>query len=578
MFCLPATEVTEFLRRIKTGELNPDKLSAMTSEERRAYFEEFMSKPSAEQTNAQFESKLLLKNQQQGIINWAKKVSGISPKAQRDIIARVNKMDQVLNPKTQDMFLKDLAAHKLGATVTMEEAGKISDLANKSADMKAQRDANPNNENILNYGKSKQAFGEYLDSVKPNPNRSLKNTLIDIANIPKSALTSVLHFSAMGVQGWGMVSEGRFWEAAKDQFKYFAKEDNYKNAEAMISGHPDYEIAKSAGLGITSIDKKLNDREEAIQSSLIQKGSKYLSEKTGAPDLIRASSRAFTGFLNYTRFYRFEDLLNAARLNGEDVSKGSQVTKDLAAVVNNFTGRGDLPAGLDRATAALNTAFFSPRKMMATFEMFNPKNYLDPNISPTARMAALRQLTGSLLVTSSVLGLARLAGAGVDANPVSTNFGKVKLGNTTLDMTGGNAAYARLIARLITGKEKSSTGKTTTLGAPIYSTSKTGKSVKTPYTAPTRADEALTYVRSHFSPIAGAIADWMAGGTNVIGQPVTLKSEAYNTLTPLVLQDFINMYKNDPKNTAAIIPSLSAIFGVSMQSTAPTPPKVTKKK
>jgi hypothetical protein len=576
MFCLPQKETEEFLNRIKSGELNPEKLSAMTSEERQEYFKEFMSEESAKQTNAQFESKLLLKNQQQGIINWAKKVSGISPEAQRDIVSRVGKMDEVLNPKTQDMFLKDLAAHKLNATVSMEEAAKISDLAKQSAEAKTSRDSNPSNENILQYGKSKGAFGDYLDSLKPNPNRTVGSTITDILNIPKSALTSVLHFSAMGVQGWGMVSTGRFWEAAGDQFKYFANEDNYKNAQAMISGHPDYDLAKSAGLGITSIDGKLNDREEAIQSSLLQKGSKWLSGKTGLPDLIRASSRAFTGFLNYTRFYRFEDLLNAARLNGEDVSKGSQATKDLANVVNNFTGRGTLPFGLDRATAALNTTFFSPRKVMATFDMFNPKTYLDPTTSPTARMAALRQLTGSLIVTASVLGLSRLAGAGVNANPVSTSFGKVKIGNTTFDMTGGNAAYARLVSQLISGKYVSSTGKATPLGAPLYTTTKTGKQEKTPFSAPSRADQALSYLRDHLSPIAGAIADWMAG-SNAVGQPVTLKSETYDELTPLVLQDYINMFKNDPKDTAAILPSLSAIFGVSMESEAPAAPKTKKK-
>ena len=55
------------------------------------------------------------------------------------------------------------------------------------------------------------------------------------------------------------------------------------------------------------------------------------------PDLIRASSRAFTGFLNYTRFYRFNDLLNAARLNGEDVSKGSQVAMVASAYPKYFS-------------------------------------------------------------------------------------------------------------------------------------------------------------------------------------------------------------------------------------------------
>ena len=360
-----------------------------------------------------------------------------------------------------------------------------------------------------------------------------------------------------------MMSTDRFWQGAGEQFKYFAKEENYKNAQAMITGHPDFDIAKSAGLGITSIDAKLNDREEAIQSSLLQRGSKYISGKTGLPDLIRSSSRAFTGFLNYVRFYRFEDLLNAARLNGEDVSKGSQVTKDIAAAVNNFTGRGKLPAGLDNATAALNSLFFSPRKMMATFEMFNPKEYLDPTISPTARQAALRQLTGSLVITGTVLGLARMSGASVDLNPTSTNFGKVKIGNTTLDMTGGNSAYARLVARIITGKSVSSTGKQETLGATIKGT---------PYKAPTRADEAISYLRNHLSPIAGTIADWMYG-SNAVGQPITAKSELYGDLTPIVLQDYIDLFKNNPHPMMALLPSLSAIFGVAMQTEAPIPAK-----
>ncbi|HKF48326.1 MAG TPA: hypothetical protein VKB38_13270 [Terracidiphilus sp.] len=575
MFCLPPSEVKEFLDRIKSGDLNPDKLAEMSSIERRAYFEEFMSKPSAEQTNAQFESKLLLKNQQQGIINWAKKVSGLSPEAQRDIIARVNKMDEVLNPKTADMFLKDLAAHKLGTTVTMEEAARLSDLAKQSAEAKTARDANPNNENILKYGQSKQAFGDYLDSVKPSPNRGIKNTLIDIANIPKSALTSILHFSAMGVQGWGMASTPEFWKAAAEQFKYFASENNYKNAEAMISGHPDYDIAKSAGLSLTKIDGKLNDREEAIQSSLLQKGSAWLSEKTKTPDIVRASSRAFTGFMNYLRFSRFEDLLNAARLKGEDVSKGSDATKDIAQIVNSFTGRGSKIFGMDvtRNQSMLNTLFFSPRKMAGSFDMFNPMTYLDPEMSPTARAAAIRQLTGSLLVTGALLGVGKLIGGQIETNPIGTNFGKIKIGNTTIDLTGGNASYVRLLSQIIANKEKSSTGKVTQLGSPIYTTSKTtGKQQKTPFTAPTRLDQFIEYGRDHLAPVVSTLVDW-AAGSNVVGQPFSWKQEAYQSLTPLVSQAFYDMYKNDRATFDKVWPLIPSVFGYSTSSAAPAAPK-----
>jgi hypothetical protein len=78
-----------------------------------------------------------------------------------------------------------------------------------------------NDESILKYGKSKQAFGDYLDSLKPNPTRGIKNTIVDILNIPNSALTSVLHFSAMGVRGWGMVSTGRFLASRRRAIQIF---------------------------------------------------------------------------------------------------------------------------------------------------------------------------------------------------------------------------------------------------------------------------------------------------------------------------------------------------------------------
>ena len=393
MICLPKNLTDSFKTALKDGTLSPDKLSSMTSEERRAALENVVGKDNAKDVNALFESKLLLKDQQTGMIAWARETAGMKPEVQRDIISRINKLDTVLNPSEQKDFLADLAAKKVGATVSIEEANKISQLGKMAAEAKTARDTNTTPQTIRAYGRAKGAFGDYLDSLKPEGDQKITSKISNILNIPKSLLTSVLHFSAAGVQGWGMMSTGDFWKAAVDQFKYFASEENYKNAQADISGHPDFDIAKRAGLGITSIDGKLNDREEAIQSNLVQKASRYISDKTGAPDFIRASSRAFTGFLNDVRFNRFEDLLNAARLKGTDVSKGSDVAEDIANVVNSFTGRGKSFFGMDltKNQTNLNALFFSPRKMAGAVDMFNPMTYLDPKIDSTAKIAAVRQ-------------------------------------------------------------------------------------------------------------------------------------------------------------------------------------------
>ena len=80
MLCLPKFLVDKFLEKLKSGEIDPAKLTDMTSAERNSYFSSFMGETNATKVNALFESKILLKNQQQGIINWAKQVTGIKPK------------------------------------------------------------------------------------------------------------------------------------------------------------------------------------------------------------------------------------------------------------------------------------------------------------------------------------------------------------------------------------------------------------------------------------------------------------------------------------------------------------------
>src|SRR3990167_10496532 len=98
-FCLPKELVDEFKKNFTSGKFKPEKLVEMTSEQRHAAFQEIVGETSAKQINALFESKLLLKNQQAGIISWAQKVVGQRPEALRDIVSKVNRMDKLLNPK-----------------------------------------------------------------------------------------------------------------------------------------------------------------------------------------------------------------------------------------------------------------------------------------------------------------------------------------------------------------------------------------------------------------------------------------------------------------------------------------------
>lgn len=553
-FCLPVEKAKKFIEALKNGEVDPGKLASMTSEERHEFFAKLVGEKDALDVNSLFESKLLLKNQRAGLVRWAKQVSGITEATRRDMLNSIAKMDNILQPGEEESFLKDLASKKLGASVTADEAQKITDLSKKAQDLRdAMQKTTAFSKERTAYGNAYQDLMDYVNSLKPTDN-SWGQWASQILNLPRTALTSVLHFSAPFVQGWGMMGAPHYIEAWGEQFKYFASEQAYKDLQASILGHPDYKFARDGKLGITDIGDKLSTREEAIQSSLLQK-------IPGIGHLAEASGRGFTGFLNYIRFHRFVDLLNAARLNGEDVRLGSPVIKQIASTVNDFTGRGDIPEmiGGNRSSQFLNSVFFSPRKISASIRMLNPVRYVDPRVSATARLGALRQISGAVVATGAILELAHLAGAKVNLNPTSTNFLKAQFGNTTFDVTGGNAIYARLLARLVTNQEVTSSGAKVTLGAK--------------YGSQTRADLLVSFLRDKFAPVASAMADFLYGKDpvgntfNLYGEkgPVD-QSELFNKLTPIALQDFITLANSGTTNPEVWVPALSAIFGVDVQT------------
>ena len=167
-FCLPKHLVDSFLEKLKSGEISPDKLTKMSSKERNSFFSSFLGVENANKVNALFESKILLKNQQLGMINWAKKVTGIKQDTKRDLISKVNRMSEILQPKDVDSFLSDLANQRLGMGVTIEEAGKIADLAKTVSDKKTliKEDSPIGSKERMDYGLSLTTFKDYVGSLR----------------------------------------------------------------------------------------------------------------------------------------------------------------------------------------------------------------------------------------------------------------------------------------------------------------------------------------------------------------------------------------------------------------------------
>lgn len=533
-YCLIKPLAEEFKRRLKSGDINPEKLNQMTSEERHNFFAEFLGEDNAKNVNSLFESKLLLKNQQQGLINWAKITTGIKPEVRQDLITRIGKMDKVLNPAEEKAFLQDLASTKLGTDVTFEEAQKITELSNKVKELENLKNTE-DIEGSIQRGLAKLNLSDYVNSLNPKK----ANFLTNLANLPRSVMAS-FDLSAPLNQGWGMLSRKQFYSAIGSMFKYVRSAENLRRLQADIITRPTYDMAKKSGLRLTELGQKLEKREEQFMSTLIDR----------IPGMA-ASQRAYVGFLNKLRMDVFDDLIRKATIAGEDVGLGTKTVEDIASVVNTFTG-GSRVGSAEGATPILNAAFFSPRKIASTINILNPVNYISPNISKTARLAATRNLIGSLAITTAAITVGSLlVGTKPETDPTSSDLGKIRIGNNTLDVSGGNANYATLISRLLTGKVKSpTTGIKKSYGNKIGQTS---------------LKEVMgQFASNKFSPNFSLIIELLTHENN-LGKPRTAPQSIIDRFKPMFLNSVYELIKDDTAgNFAKSLFAILSTFGAGL--------------
>ena len=532
-FCLTKQQVEKVKKAFADGSINPSELSDMSSEERRSVFSEYVGESNAKEVNALFESKLLLRNQQRGMISWANRVLNGPPEIKRDIVSRILKMDKVLQPKSEGMFFEDLAAKKLGISITAEEAKKITEL---SQEINKKRNFSNEKERI-DYGNALLDMEDYVNELTKTKGGVL-NRVVNTLNLPRTAM-STLDLSAPLRQGWGLMSRPEYRKAFAKMFKHAASEEAYTDLMADIITRPTYDLMKSSKLRITKLSSKLEQREEAFMSNLIDR----------FPG-VKGSERAYTGFLNKLRADVFDSMVAHAEAMGEDVTKGSKTVNDIAEFVNNFTGSGNIGQG-DKYSGAvpfLNGVLFSPRKIAATINMFNPASYV--KMSPVVRQQALKQLFASIGMTSMVLAMAALAGAEVELNPTSSDFGKIKIGSTRFDFTGGNGNYITLLARLLTGSTKSSvTGLSEDLNGQFGNSS--------------RADVTLKYMRNKLSPVASFVADALYG-KNAVGDTFELAPEIANRIIPMTISGAFETLKTDPQ--LVVFSSILGSLGVGVST------------
>jgi len=394
---------------------------------------------------------------------------------------------------------------------------------------------------------------EYANRTK---GQKAKDLALEVVNVPRTLMAS-MDFSAPLRQGIvaSVANPKEAGFAFVEMFRQAMSQKRFDRWFYDLRESDVYPVMEEAGLYIADPhDPKLSAKEEMFMNNLAEKIP--LIGK-----MVKGSERAYVSYLNKMRADLFVKGMMAFEADGKTVKNSPELYKSLASFINNSTGRGKMTKVLEDSAPILNSMFFSPRLMASRINMLNPAYY--QSLSPEIQKMALKDMGTFVGFGLSILALAALAGADVEEDPRSPNFGKIKIGDTTYDIWGGFQQYAVELTQLIRGETKSATtGQVRKLDGKTF-----------PFKS--RGDDLEAFIRGKAAPVPAAVMNLLYG-KKVTGQRTDKETEAVGLLSPLMVKDAVEAYKKDGV-LGSLAVGVPAAFGIGVQTISALPDNVDEK-
>ncbi len=464
--------------------------------------------------------------------------------AERDALRQqLNEIDGKLPSTPEERYQKSRATslrnqlEKVRARIAANDYERVARPAPKQLDAK-------NTQAAFELAKAKEEFARFQfksEMAKRSPLKKIFSTVPESLNLARALMTS-LDFSAVARQG-GLITMGHPARAAKSvwpMLKAFKSEKYANDVMEKIKKRDNYALYQKAKLDLTETDGyTLSKMEEAFMSRWLE----YVPTAIGG-GLLRGSQRAYVTFLNKLRADSFDAMAASLALRAEPTLDEA---KAIANFINIATGRGKIGTGNNQGWTGLNTVFFAPRLVASRF------NYLagQPLYGGSAQTRKLiaQEYARTLTGIGVVMGLgyaAFLATKGDDDeddfwnfDPRSSDFLKMKFGNTRIDPLSGLAQVTTFLARVITGEKVDDDGNAVPLRndyRPLeyYRDPLNRKGVK--FGGDNTFDTITRFGRTKLAPVVGAAIN-LVTGSDVMGDAVTPASAATGLITPLSLQN-----------------------------------------
>jgi hypothetical protein len=373
-----------------------------------------------------------------------------------------------------------------------------------------------------------------------------------------------------------------------------------------------YPMLKGGKLAFTEPHAELSAREELFMSdwstviwntigkvaalpvrALGKKAYDSAVKKWATANLFNVIERGAAGYLTSLRIERALDGVEMVRMD-----KGREPTekevKDICDAVNTLTGRASI-GKLEPLASTLAKIVFSTRLWASAIKTATPYAFhqfgLVPlptknaetgkwelvnskGITPTARKMALQDLGRFIGTTMGIVALAATYlnnddddETGVETDPRSADFGKIKIGNKYIDPWGGRIQQLVFSTRMTIGLMSLIGEGMGEKPLPAYKDRKTGE--VTPLgqgNTPTMMETALRMAQNKLAPSAGMVAEALMtkvrkdGTRTSFGQPYDMSDELVSNLYPIYGETVRDLAKEDPAALSGFL-MFDAFFG-----------------
>lgn len=583
-WCLIKRHADAFKEGLIDGSISPEKLNAMDSQTRQDFFAKKFGKTAAKNMNLSFEKKLLLKNQDLALVRWAKEVGGIDKATREATLEKIRanteeRKRRVFSPTENEQFLAELASdvlsrrHRVG--VTFEEAKKITELTNEVARTKELLDKGKVDR--FDHGAPLIALQDYVAELKVEAKKvplSKESVVEEIVKAPLAvpfrvigklggisrSFVSTLDNSFNFRQNWKVLftnpkvfgkNLGKSWV---DALKIISK----KGGDPLLATRVDLVSRPNALNGnYKDMGIDIGIREEAFPESLDLQGllkklklEKVIGKKAASvPEFFGRFFEASDVIYNATAWKTRADIadiyISAAEKLGVELSK--EQLRGMGLVINSLTGRGDLGRAGDVGDF-MNKLFFSPRLLKANLDVLTAHSS-SAKVRGFARKQAWKNLAKIGIGQALIWSLFKaLRPDDVEHDSHSSDFGKIKVGNTRFDLTGGMGSLVVLGTRILTGTYKSST---------------TGiiKEFESGFGNRTRFDAVIDFMSNKLSPV-GQLAKNLLKEEDFEGNPISMQNVAYDLFVPLSVATSFELAA-DPNSAPMWLAMIAELSGVS---------------